>query len=524
MPRDIDPAAAAFVLDGHVDLASAHALVEGRMPVALSDAARARCENAHARLLRIIAEGRHVYGLTTGFGPLANRLIGPGHGVELQQNLVHHLASGLGPPLGWSEARAVVLARLVSIARGVSGASAPSIRALVALLSSDLAPWLPSRGTVGASGDLTPLAHLVLCLQGRGRFRDRTGRTLHGTEALARLGLQPLSLDQRDGLALVNGTSAMTGVALCNARLAARAVDWALALSAAMAECLGARAEAWHAEFARLRPHPGQARAAEELRRRIAGSDRIAWRPIALRRLVPGDTGTEDMPGQDAYTLRCVPQVVGACADQADWHASVVEIELNAVSDNPVLPEDEDPPALHGGNFMGQHVALASDGLSTAVTVLAGLAERQIARLTDEKLNAGLPAFLHGGRAGLHSGFMGAQVTATAILAEIRATGPASVHSLSTNGANQDVVSLGTIAARLAAQKLGVLAEIHAIEALCIAQAMELRGGMECRGFSPAARALHAAIREVAPPLSADRPLADEIAALTETVAGVSPP
>ena len=524
MPRDGDASMPVCELDGHLDLASAQAIAEGRMAVGLSPAAKARCARAHGRLLRLIDEGRHVYGLTTGFGPLANRLVGAGNGVALQQNLIHHLASGLGPPLGWSEARAVVLARLVAIAKGASGASAPTIHALVTLVSSDLAPWLPSRGTVGASGDLTPLAHLVLCLQGRGRFLDRAGAAIEGPAALARLGLPPLSLDQRDGLALVNGTSAMTGIAIGNAQAAARGIEWALALSAALAECLNGRAEAWHAEFGRLRPHPGQIRAAAELRRRIDGSARIERRPIALRQLGPDDPDTEEMPGQDAYTLRCVPQVVGACADQAAWHAGVVEIELNAVTDNPVLPQDRGAPALHGGNFMGQHVALASDALGSAVTVLAGLAERQIARLTDEKLNAGLPAFLHGGRAGLHSGFMGAQVTATALLAEMRATGPASVHSLSTNGANQDVVSLGTIAARLAAQKLRRLAEIQAIAALCIGQAIELRGGTGCRGFSGAARALHAAVRDVSPPLSADRPLAAEIAAMTEIIAASSPP
>jgi tyrosine ammonia-lyase len=232
----------------------------------------------------------------------------------------------------------------------------------------------------------------------------------------------------------------------------------------------------------------------------------------------------EEQAGQDAYTLRCAPQVVGAYLDQAEWHDRVVEIELNAVTDNPVLPEDYDPPALHGGNFMGQHVALASDALSSAVAVMAGLAERQVARLTDERLNAGLPAFLHGGEAGLNSGFMGAQVTATALLAEMRATGPASVHSMSTNGANQDVVSLGTIAARLAAGKLRTLAEIQAILALCVAQAMEHRGGTGCEGFSLAARSLHAAVRRISPPLAADRPLAEEIAAMTDAIAAASPP
>lgn len=524
MPR-VDPRQKAqFELDDRIDLATANAVADGRIRLVLSPEARARCARAHDRLLRLIAERRHVYGLTTGFGPLANRLIGHGNGVALQQNLIHHLASGLGPPLSWPEARAVVLARLVSISRGASGASPATIAALETLLGSELAPSLPSRGTVGASGDLTPLAHLVLCLQGRGVFLDRAGARVPGDLALVRLGLPPLSLDARDGLALVNGTSAMTGIALRNTRSAGHAGAWALALSAAAGECLGGRAEAWSAEVSRLRPHRGQVRAAAILRDRIAGSARIEWRAIACRQLADRAGATEAAPGQDAYTLRCVPQVAGAFLDQRDWHDQIVEAELNSVTDNPVLPADGDPPALHGGNFMGQHVALASDGLAMATMVIAGLAERQIARITDEKLNDGLPAFLHGGTAGLNSGFMGAQVTATAILAEMRATGPASTHSLSTNGANQDVVSLGTIAARLAAARLRNLAEIQAILALCVAQAMELRGGPDCEGFSAPARALHGAVRAVSPPLCADRPLAEEIDAMAEVVASTSPP
>ncbi len=524
MPRDDARQKAVFELADRIGLADANAVVDGTLRLALSPAARARCARSQDRLARIIAEGRHVYGLTTGFGPLANRLIGPGQGVELQQNLIHHLASGLGPPLSWPEARAVVLSRLVSISRGASGASSETIAALEVLLASDLAPALPSRGTVGASGDLTPLAHLALCLQGRGSFLTRDGAAVPGTAALAQLGLQPLSLAARDGLALVNGTSAMTGIALRNAQTAGRSAGWALALTAAAAECLAARAEAWSAEVSSLRPHPGQVRAAAILRDRIAGSERVEKRPLALRRLGVDGVAVEATAGQDAYSLRCVPQVVGAFLDQLTWHDQVVETELNAVTDNPVLPEDGEAPALHGGNFMGQHVAQVSDGLSVAATVLGGLAERQIARLTDEKLNAGLPAFLHGGAAGLNSGFMGAQVTATAIVAEMRATGAASIHSVSTNGANQDVVSLGTIAARLAAARLRNVAEIHAILALCVAQAMEHRGGPECRGFSPAARAVHAAVRTVSPSLVTDRPLAEEIEIMTQVVASAPPP
>ena len=512
--------------DGPLTLAQARCVVQGDARLAPGAEALRRCAAAHARLSRVVEENRHVYGLTTGFGPLANRLVPAGQGALLQQNLVFHLASGVGPMLGWEEGRAVALARLLSILRGASGASKDAIDALVTLVNSDLAPELPARGTVGASGDLTPLAHMVLCLQGRGAFIARNGARLEGPEGLARLGRAPLSLHRRDGLALVNGTSAMTGLAVLSAGRAGRAIAWSLSLTAALAEALHGRLEAWHPAFSALRPHPGQGAAAVALRSAVAGSERCHTRPIAARRLAPGQAGAEAEPGQDAYTLRCAPQVIGAVLDTAAWHDTVAERELNAVTDNPIFPEDAEAPALHGGNFMGQHIALASDALSNAVLVLAGLAERQIARLTDESLNRGLPAFLHRGPCGLNSGFMGAQVTATALLSEMRARGgAASVHSISTNGANQDVVSLGTVAARHLQERLADLGLIQAILALALAQAAELR--MEDgsgRAFSPCARALVAALRRIAPPLEEDRPLGPEIEATAAFLSAQDPP
>lgn len=503
-------------MDGAISIRTAHAVSEGRLRIALTPATRVRCRAAEGRLARVIAESRHVYGLTTGFGPLANRLISPDNILTLQRNLINHLASGVGPPLDWAIARAMVLARLVSISKGVSGASEATIDSLLGLLNSDLAPVIPARGTVGASGDLTPLAHMVLCLQGRGDFQTRDGERIGGAEGLRRAGLFPLDLAQRDALALVNGTSAMTGIALHNSVAAANLCDWSLALTALLSECLSGRVEAWAPEFSTLRPHPGQFRAATVLRDRVADSARVVSRATAERRLRAEDLVTETEPGQDAYSLRCAPQVIGAVLDALEWHDQVLDIELNSVTDNPIFPEYGSESALHGGNFMGQHVALISDSLSTGVTVLAGLTERQIARVTDERLNRGLPAFLHRGPAGLNSGFMGAQVTATALLAEMRATGPASSQSLSTNGANQDVVSLGTIAARLTAEKLQRFSEIQAILAMCLAQAAELRCGLELEGLSQSGRTLVAWVRENAPALEEDRPLGEEIAAVAE--------
>lgn len=521
------PAAREIVLDRTISLGDACKVSQGRLTVTLSAAALDRCAAAHDRLARIIREERHVYGITTGFGPLANRLVGRENGILLQQNLVHHLATGVGPVFGWAQGRAIVLARLMSILQGVSGASPNAIEVLVGLLNSRFAPAIPSKGTVGASGDLTPLAHMVLCLQGRDDFLVPSGLRIPATRALAEMGLPPLDLSRRDGLALVNGTSAMTGVAVLNVAAAKRAIAWSIALSAGLAECLSARTEAWDAAFGALRPHPGQIAAAAALRAHLSGSERVIRTALAERRLTGMEPQTEKVAGQDAYTLRCAPQVIGAVWDTALWHDTVVATELQSATDNPIFPEHsgDEVLVLHGGNFMGQHVGLASDALANAVVVLAGLAERQIARLTDETLNRGLPAFLLRGPAGLNSGLMGAQVTATALLAEMRTSGAGSIQSLSTNGANQDVVSMGTIAARLAADKLATLTQIQAILALAIAQAVDiLEKDSPGPAFSGHVLALRAMVRGSSPALMEDRPLGREIEALAAALAQSDPP
>ncbi|MEM6696063.1 MAG: aromatic amino acid ammonia-lyase [Pseudomonadota bacterium] len=503
-----------------IDIDQANAIVEGRLQVALSSTTQARCRDAHSRLHTAITERRHIYGVTTGFGPLANRLVNPDDSARLQNNLVNHLATGLGTRLPWDEARAIVLSRLISISKGYSGASEPTITALLALLNSPLAPHIPSRGTVGASGDLTPLAHMVRALQGDALFFDRQGTEYEGENALAQLDIAPLSLGNRDGLALVNGTSAMTGIALRNTGRTQSCLAWMIKLTAALAEVMGARVEAWSPILAEIRDHPGQIAVTRALNKAIAQSGRMIATPIAARRLDDGDFTTEAHPGQDAYSLRCAPQVIGAVLDAVTWHDTIVVRELNAVTDNPVFPPGSDCAAIHGGNFMGQPIALASDALANALTVLAGLAERQLARLTDETMNGDLSPFLHGSTAGLNSGFMGAQVTATATLAEMRSQGSVSSQSISTNAANQDVVSMGTIAARKAADATQYTAEILAILALATAQAIDLSQEAGGGAFSPDALETKSQIRRHAARLGEDRPLSAEIAAMARVIRG----
>jgi tyrosine ammonia-lyase len=295
------------------------------------------------------------------------------------------------------------------------------------------------------------------------------------------------------------------------------ALDTALRLSVAHAEALGGRTEAWHPAFGAVRPHPGQIAVLESLGATAANAPRLDRHRAAERRLAAGD-GHRRLAAtpQDPYTIRCVPQVLGAVADVIAFHRGIVEIELNAATDNPIFLDDE-PSALHGGNFYGQHVAFASDALSTALVKMAVLAERQVARITDETMNKGLPAFLQGDRTGLQSGFMGAQVTASALVAEMRAAAhPASIQSIPTNGNNQDIVSMGTIAARKAAAIVPDLFRIQSIQALVLAQAVDLIGPSE---FSPATRAIHAAVREQSERLTVDRPLSDDIEQLAVRIA-----
>jgi tyrosine ammonia-lyase len=409
------------------------------------------------------------------------------------------------------------MSRLLSICAGHSGASPALVALMIRSLDLGLAPWVPEKGTVGASGDLTPSAHMALALMGEGAFIGPDGARLPAAGVLADAATEPYTLDRRDGLALVNGTSCMTGIAALTGVDAQTALDTALRLSVAHAEALGGRTEAWHPAFGAVRPHPGQIAVLESLGATAANAPRLDRHRAAERRLAAGD-GHRRLAAtpQDPYTIRCVPQVLGAVADVIAFHRGIVEIELNAATDNPIFLDDE-PSALHGGNFYGQHVAFASDALSTALVKMAVLAERQVARITDETMNKGLPAFLQGDRTGLQSGFMGAQVTASALVAEMRAAAhPASIQSIPTNGNNQDIVSMGTIAARKAAAIVPDLFRIQSIQALVLAQAVDLIGPSE---FSPATRAIHAAVREQSERLTVDRPLSDDIEQLAVRIA-----
>jgi tyrosine ammonia-lyase len=472
---------------------------------------------AEACLSRLVGERRRIYGVTTGYGPLACHYVTPEFASELQHGLLRHLATGVGRPFGPRETRAIMLARLSSLAVGRSAIGADAFGLLAGCLNADLLPVVPEMGTVGASGDLTPLAHVALALTGEGEAL-LDGERMPAAAALARAGLAPVRLGRKEGLALVNGTSAMTGVAALNGVRARRAAALALRLSLVYAEAMGGHAEAFDPRLGEARGHGGQRRVHAAVARLVAGAPRLrptVQPPPALPEDgAPAEGGVladREIP-QDPYTIRCIPQVFGALEDLLDFHDGQVESELNAATDNPLVFA-EDGAVLHGGNFYGQPVGYASDALALGVVNLAVHAERSLARVTDVALNRGLPAFLHRGPVGLNSGFMGAQVTASALVAEMRSRAvPATIQSIPTNGNNQDVVPMGTIAARKTAGLLDLCGSVLAIHALALAQAVDLLGGPD--RFSPAAARLHRWVRRLSEPLGRDRPLSPEIAAV----------
>lgn len=443
---------------------------------------------------------RPIYGLNTGFGPLVDE---SAHQTDqLQPGLIDHLCSGTGPALSRAQVRAVIAVRVATLARGHSGIRPEIVTRMLDWLELDVVPEVPRAGTVGASGDLTPLAHIARALTGGGRVSVAGGPWEPTEPALKRTGLAPVGLSGRDALALVNGTAAMTGLAGLNAARARRAASLAALLGLAFNEVLGGARQAHDPRLGELRPHPGQQQMHAWLTRWAADSRRLRE--------------PDQAPPQDPYTLRCQPQALGAVLDGVAFHQQILERELVSVTDNPVLFADPDE-AVHGGNFYGQHVAMASDTLQTVVIKMAVIAERQIARINDTARNGELPPFLRGSDQGYQSGFMGAQVTASSLLAELRSQAvPASIQAVPTNADNQDINTMGTLAARKVDEALDRLFEILAIEAMSVAQGMQLCG---VESFSVATRHLHDRVRRLSPALDRDRPLSEEIAILAADLA-----
>ncbi|MCU0607144.1 MAG: histidine ammonia-lyase [Candidatus Edwardsbacteria bacterium] len=465
---------------------------QGGSRIALSPAAAGRIAAGRAVVERIIGDGRTVYGITTGFGKFAEVRIAPAEIEELQRNLVMSHATAVGPLFSERQVRAVMFLQANQLARGASGVRPEAVRQLIGLLNAGITPLVPQQGSVGASGDLSPMAHIALVLIGRGRARYR-GRAMTGAAALRRAGIRPLRLAAKEGLALTNGTEVMTAVgilALLAAEDLCRAADIAGAMSL---EALRGTATAFDPRIHALRPHPGQQASAGNLRRLLAGS--------AIRR-----SHANCPKVQDAYSLRCMPQVHGATRTALAHVRQVLETELNSVTDNPLVFL-RDGEVLSGGNFHGQPVALAMDYLGIAAAELADIAERRIARLLDASLS-GLPGFLTE-KGGLNSGLMIVQNTAAALVSENKVLAhPASVDSIPTSANQEDHVSMGTIGARKAGQICDNVRYVLACELLCAAQGLEyLKPLAPGKGVAAA----HAALRRGVTRFRQDREFAPDI-------------
>jgi histidine ammonia-lyase len=455
---------------------------------------------SHAVIRRASAGDEPVYGVNTGFGKLADQRIPAADIRQLQLNLVRSHAAGVGEPLTREETRGVLLLRANVLARGHSGVRPLVAESLLTLLNRDILPVIPCRGSVGASGDLAPLAHLALVLIGEGTATVGS-RSLPGRAALARAGLKPLQLEAKEGLSLVNGTQAMLALGLLALRRSERLLDTADVAGALSLEALMGTPVAFDQRIHRLRPYLGQAAVAANLRALVRDSE-IRTSHLSCPRV------------QDAYSLRCMPQVHGAVRDALDHVRATLSTEINSVTDNPLVFADRNE-VLSGGNFHGQPLGLVLDYLAIAMTELASIAERRIERLINPEYGD-LPPFLSP-HPGLNSGFMIAQVTAAALASENKVLShPASVDSIPTSGNREDHVSMGMGSALKLKQILTNTEHILAIELLCAAQGVEFHRPLRPGVGSVGAMKL---IRRLVPRLEGDRPLAPDIEKIRTLVA-----
>ncbi len=468
--------------------------------VVASEEAIRRAAPGRGVVERALASGQPVYGVNTGFGKLAHIRISPGDLQQLQRNLILSHSAGVGDPLPEDVVRGLMLLRANVLLKETSGVRAVLPRRLVELLNARIHPVIPEQGSVGASGDLAPLAHLALVLLGEGEVLTANGRA-PAAETLRAAGIAPLVLEAKEGIAFINGTQAQTAMLSLMVHDARALWRSAHGAAAASLEALRGTPDPFDERLHRLRPHPGQVESAALLRALLADSE------------IRESHREGDPRVQDAYSLRCIPQVLGPVWDAVEFAARVAEVELNAATDNPLVI---DGGIISGGNFHGQPVALALDMLAIVLTTLAGIAERRIERLVNPDLSQGLPAFLTRDP-GLQSGLMMIQISAASLVAESRTLcAPASVQSIPTDANQEDFVPMGMAAAFKARRILANARRVVAMELICAAQGLEflkpLRPG---RGVE----AVYRRVRELVTPLEDDRPLTPDVERVASALA-----
>ena len=478
-------------------------VVYARRPVELAAAARERVVAAREVVEKLLRENRVAYAINTGVGKLSDVHIEPAQNRQLQVNLIRSHSAGVGEPLSQEETRAMMLLRANSLAKGFSGVRPDAIEVICAMLNKGVHPVVPSQGSVGASGDLAPLAHLALSMIGEGEVWSGNAR-VKSAEALRQAGIKPLVPEAKEAISLINGTQAMLAVGTLSLMAAETLAETADILGAMTLDALHGTDVAFDERIHAARPHAGQIKVAANLRRLIAGSE---------IRESHKDCGRV----QDAYSMRCIPQVHGAVRDTLEFCRRTFEIEMNSAVDNPLVfvKGGGEGDIISGGNFHGEPLAFALDYMAIALSALAGISERRIERLVNPALNEGLPPFL-APDAGINSGFMMPQVTAAALASENKVLAhPASVDSITTSGNKEDYVSMGMAAAIKLKKVVANTTNVLAIEACAAAQALDFLSPLKSSGLLQKA---HSAIRKVSPRITQDRVFAEDFAKLAELV------
>ena len=476
-----------------------------RRAVLLAPDARESVNRARAVVDEIVAGNKVAYAITTGVGKLSDVRIAGDQIRELQVNLVRSHAVGVGDPLAVAETRAMMLLRANSLAKGHSGVRAVIIDTLCEMLNRGVTPFVPSQGSVGASGDLAPLAHLALALIGEGECLDDRGQRIPSADALKRAQIKPVVLESKETISLINGTQGMLAVGTLSLLAAETLVDSADVIGGLTCDALKGTDAAFDERIHKARPHRGQIKSAANLRRMLEGSQ--------IR-----ESHRECGRVQDAYSLRCIPQVHGAVRDTLAHCREIFEIEANSAVDNPLvfITSNSEGDVISGGNFHGEPLAFALDFLAIALSALAGISERRIERLVNPALSEGLPPFLAPG-AGLNSGFMMPQVTAAALVSENKILAhPASVDSITTSGNKEDYVSMGMTAAIKLRRIVENARNVLAIEAMAVAQALDFLAPLKT---SKRGQAAHAAIRSVSAAMDKDRVMYPDFVRIAQLLA-----
>ena len=490
-----------------LSLEAVREIAQENRPVLLDPDARQSVEKARAVVDALVAGNKLSYAITTGVGKLSDVRIAPDQIRELQVNLVRSHAVGVGEALSRTEVRAMMLLRANSLAKGHSGIRPVVIDTLCEMLTRGVTPYVPSQGSVGASGDLAPLAHLALALIGEGECLDEKGNRISSADALRRAEIKPLILDAKEAVSLINGTQAMLALGSLSLLAAEVLVDSADVIGALTLDALRGTDVAFDARIHEARPHRGQLATAANLRKMLEGSE--------IRR-----SHADCNRVQDAYSLRCIPQVHGAVRDTLIHCREVFETEINSAVDNPLVfvkdAQKAEGDVISGGNFHGEPLAFALDFLAIALCALAGISERRIERMVNPALNEGLPAFL-APDAGLNSGFMMPQVTAAALVSENKVLAhPASVDSITTSGNKEDYVSMGMTAATKLKRVVENTRNVLAIEAMAAAQAVEFLTPLKT---SKRLQSAQSAIRAVSPTMDKDRVIYEDFVKIAGVIA-----